>query len=147
MKAMVVATVFVIALAACVTPEDPSSLRAGGSAPFSATNPNVYIVSVGSQVHLVVDQDPLVFQAGSGTKKIKWKLRDSSYKLDRVEIKADPQGRNPSAGCGGDHADDSIFECQNDTSVVGNFKYSISATPKQSGLPTPPVLDPWVVNN
>ena len=146
MKAIVVATVSVIALAACTTPpEDPSSLRTGGSAPFSATNPNVYIVSVGSQVYLVVDQDPLVFQYGSGTKKIKWKLRDSGYKLDSIAFQTDGKGNNPASGCGSES--DDVFSCNNDTAVAGTFKYSISATPKQSGLPTPPVLDPTVVNN
>ena len=147
MKAIVVAAVPVIALAACATTEDASTLRTGASAPFSATSPNVYMVSVGSQVHLVVDQDPLVFQAGTGTRKIKWKLRDSDYKLERVVIQSDAKGNNPSSNCGGNSADDSVFECRNDTSVAGSFKYLIRATPKHPGLPTPPDLDPFVVNN
>jgi|tagenome__1003787_1003787.scaffolds.fasta_scaffold20895016_2 hypothetical protein len=147
MKAMVVAAVSVIAITACATPDDGSPLRSGGVAPFNPEKPQVYIVSVGSQVQLVVDQDPLPFARNSGVKKIKWKLHDSDYKLDRVQIQPDAQGNNPSRGCVGDHADDSVFECQNDTSVAGTFKYSIRATPKQSGLPTPAELDPWVMNN
>ena len=146
MKAIVVATASLVALAACATTEDASPLRTGGSAPFSATRPNVYVVSVGSDVSLAVDQDPILFPANSGIKNIKWKLRDSDYKLERIQIQPDAKGNNPSGNCVGDSSDDSVFGCDNDTSVAGTFKYSIRATPKRPGLPTPPELDPTIVN-
>src|SRR5204862_1599328 len=118
MKAIVVAAVSVIGVSACAT-HDASPLRSGGFAPFSANWPNVYIVSVGSEVYLAVDQDPLLFPANSGVKKIKWKLRDGDYKLDRIEIQPDAKGNNPSRACAGDTADDSMFDCDNDTAVAG----------------------------
>jgi hypothetical protein len=145
MKTIIVATVSVMAAAGCAT-DDASPLRSGGSAPFSATRPNVYVISVGSDVYLAVDQEPLLFQSNSGIKKIKWKLHDSDYKLDRVQVQPDSKGNNPSRSCLVDSADDSVFGCDNDTSVAGTFKYSIRATPKRPGVPTPPELDPTVVN-
>ncbi len=149
MKTIVVVAASAIALASCATSDDMSALREGGSAPFSATRPNVYLLSVGSGVRIAVDQEPLVFQSNTGTKKIKWKLRDSDYKLERIEFQPDAKGNNPApaSGCGGEPGDDSAFNCDNDTSVVGTFKYTIRVTPKQPGLPVPDPLDPTVVNH
>jgi hypothetical protein len=147
MKRIVAAIASLSALVSCATaPDDTPALRVGGAPPFSATQPNVYLLAVGSDVKLAVDQEPLVFQGNTGRKKIKWKLRDSEYKLDRIEFQPDAKGNNPASGCTGE-SDDTVFSCDNDTSVVGTFKYSIRATPKRPGLPTPPILDPTVVNN
>lgn len=146
MKTIVVVTASAIALASCAS--EKAALREGGSAPFSATSPNVYLLSVGSGVRIAVDQEPLAFQRNSGTKKIKWKLHDNEYKLQGIVFQPDAKGNNPVAAspCSGDSGDDSVFSCDNDTSVAGTFKYTIYVTPKRPELPAPDALDPTVVN-
>ena len=78
--------------------------------------------------------------------KIKWHLRDSDYKFANAGIAFQPAARKVISGCTLDPSDDS-FVCDNDTSVSGTFKYTIRVEPKRKGDPTPPPLDPTVVNH
>ena len=130
-------------LAACVT-RDPSvpALRTGGAPPFDAKRPMIYVVS---GPYLVVDQEPIVFLKNTGRPSIKWKLDDRQYKLERIDFQPDSKGNNPASQCAANASDDSESTCENDTSVVGTFKYTIRVTPKGTAPPVPP-LDPTIVN-
>ena len=78
--------------------------------------------------------------------KIKWHVNDSKYKFETDGIKFTSGNNNLLTGCAPDSSSDSDFGCDNDTSVQGSAKYTITVKPKNSGDPTPPPLDPTIVN-
>jgi hypothetical protein len=145
-KTIVIAIASTVALAAC------ASLKNFGSPPpFDARNPRVYVIQGQQYLYPAVDQEPIVFASNKGRVKIRWHLQDSNYKFDRAAgIAVAPQPihglRNAVGSCATDASDDSVFACENDTSVTGTFKYSIKIVPKRSGDPVPEPLDPTVVN-
>ena len=145
-KTIVFAIASTVVLAACA-----SIKNFGAPQPFDAQNPRVYVIQGQQQLYPAVDQEPIVFASNKGRVKIRWHLQDSNYKFDRaagIGIVAKPiHGlHNALASCASDASDDSVFACENDTSVRGTFKYTIKIVPKRSGDPVPEPLDPTVVN-
>jgi hypothetical protein len=140
----------VIAIASTVVLAASASLKNfAAPAPFDARNPRVYVIQGGQHLYPAVDQEPIVFASNKGKVKIRWHLQDSNYKFDRgagIAIVTKPGLRNALASCASDTSDDSVFACENDTSVTGTSKYSIKIVPKRSGDPVPEPLDPTVVN-
>jgi hypothetical protein len=145
-KTIVIAIASTVLLAACA-----SLKNFGAPAPFDARNPKVYVIQGQQYLYPAVDQEPIVFASNKGKVKIRWHLQDSNYKFDRgtgITIVPRPiHGvRNALGSCSSDASDDSVFACDNDTSVGGTFKYSIKIVPKKSSDPVPEPLDPTVVN-
>ena len=144
---ILVAIASTAALAACTS----AYYRMTGQPTFDPQKPQVYVVQGTSQLYLVVDQEPIAFPStdpGNPNKKvkIKWHVNDSKYKFETDGIKFTSGNNNLLSGCVPDSSSDSDFGCDNDTSVQGSAKYTITVKPKNSGDPTPPPLDPTIVN-
>ena len=138
----------IAALAACTT----AYYRMAGQPTFDPKKPQVYVVQGTSSPYLVVDQEPIGFPSTNPSNpdkkvKIKWHINDSNYKFDTDGIRFTSGNSNLLSGCVPDSSSDSDFGCDNDTSVTGSAKYTITVTPKKLGDPTPPPLDPYITNN
>jgi hypothetical protein len=110
----------------------------------------VYVVQGTTRAYIVVSQDPLVFVGNLGRVKIQWQLQDPNYQFDNksISVTARPGIRNAVSDCNADGKGDSNFSCDDDTSVKGSFKYTITVKPRPgSGLRTPDPYDPQIMND
>ena len=142
MKMLIVGILAALALAACT---HRHRMFGSGAPPFNPEHPRVYVIPVApNQVYVVVDQEPIVF-GNRGKVKVKWHVQDSKYRFATAGIQFQQGLKSAVSGCAADATDDS-FACDNDTSVSGTFKYTIRVEPKQPSDPTPPPVDPTIVN-
>lgn len=123
-----------------------------GAYPFDPENPKVYVVSKDRQKAVVVDQEPIYFFRGHGTKiKIRWQLETRGYKFDATNginnIKAlfGPSGQLHSCQVDAGSKDEA-FVCVYENTAPGRSKYTINVV-ATDGSDNPRPLDPTVAND
>jgi len=146
MRKLLIVIASTAALVSCTT----FNRMTGKASVPDPTKVEVYVVQGTTKAYIVVSQDPLVFVGNLGKVKIQWQLQDPSYQFENNGILITPKSgtRNPVGDCNADGKGDSDFSCDDDTSIKGIVKYTITVKPRPgSGLRTPAPFDPQIMND